>query len=66
MKVCFLAFDHGFLFVCDQFIVRNSVEENMVEIQRQKKDLVEKTFGSEKPADSKTSRIDHIRALMEL
>ncbi|XP_062324767.1 helicase-like transcription factor [Osmerus eperlanus] len=49
-----------------KFIVRNSVEENMVEIQRRKKDLVEKTFGSEKPADSKTSRIDHIRALMEL
>lgn len=49
-----------------KFIVKNSVEENMVAIQRQKQDLVEKAFGSKNPEDSKTSRIEHIRALMEL
>lgn len=46
-----------------QFIVKDSVEENMVKIQKQKQDLVEKAFGS---ADRKISRIDDIRALMEL
>lgn len=48
-----------------QFIVKDSVEENMVKIQRQKQDLVEKAFGSSK-GDRKTSRIDDIKTLMEL
>ncbi|XP_056248921.1 helicase-like transcription factor [Seriola aureovittata] len=48
-----------------KFIVKNSVEENMVKIQRQKQDLVEKAFGST-GTDRKTSRIDDIKALMEL
>ncbi|CAL8273482.1 unnamed protein product [Merluccius merluccius] len=48
-----------------KFIVKDSVEENMVKIQRRKQDLVEKAFGS-KNTDRKTSRIDDIRALMEL
>lgn len=48
-----------------QFIVKDSVEENMVKIQRKKRDLVEKAFGSTN-ADKKTSRIDDIRTLLEL
>ncbi|KAM3870955.1 helicase-like transcription factor [Diretmus argenteus] len=51
--------------VVTKFIVKDSVEENMVKIQRQKQDLVEKAFGS-KSADRKTTRIDDIRALLEL
>ncbi|KAM4625187.1 helicase-like transcription factor isoform 2-T2 [Polymixia lowei] len=51
--------------VVTKFIVKDSVEENMVRIQRQKQDLVEKAFGS-KAVDRKSSRIDDIRALMEL
>ncbi|XP_024129836.1 helicase-like transcription factor isoform X2 [Oryzias melastigma] len=49
--------------VVTKFIVKDSVEENMVKIQKKKQDLVEKAFGS---ADKKNSRIDEIRALMEL
>ncbi|RVE57448.1 hypothetical protein OJAV_G00216470 [Oryzias javanicus] len=49
--------------VVTKFIVKDSVEENMVKIQKKKQDLVEKAFGS---ADKKISRIDDIRALMEL
>lgn len=48
-----------------QFIVKDSVEENMVKIQRKKQDLMEKAFGSTN-TDRKTSRIDDIVALMEL
>ncbi|XP_068435943.1 helicase-like transcription factor [Clinocottus analis] len=48
-----------------KFIVKNSVEENMVKIQRQKQDLVEKAFGC-RDADRKRSRVDDIKALMEL
>lgn len=48
-----------------KFIVKNSVEENMVKIQRQKQDLVEKAFGSSN-AKRETSRINDIKALMEL
>lgn len=49
-----------------KFIVKDSVEENMVSIQRKKQDLVEKAFSSKDPADRKTSRIDVVKALMEL
>ncbi|XP_070776033.1 helicase-like transcription factor [Enoplosus armatus] len=48
-----------------KFIVKDSVEESMMKIQRQKQDLVEKAFGSTN-TDRKTSRIDDIKALMEL
>ncbi|XP_069008745.1 helicase-like transcription factor isoform X1 [Embiotoca jacksoni] len=51
--------------VVTKFIVKDSVEENMVKIQRQKRDLVEKAFGS-KTAERKTSHVDDVRALMEL
>nr|XP_046213199.1 helicase-like transcription factor isoform X2 [Oncorhynchus gorbuscha] len=52
--------------VITKFIVKGSVEENMVKIQRQKQDLVEKAFGTKNPIERKTSRVDEIRALMEL
>ncbi|KAK2826489.1 hypothetical protein Q5P01_020703 [Channa striata] len=48
-----------------KFIVKDSVEENMVKIQKQKQDLVEKAFGSTN-IDRKASRINDIKALMEL
>ncbi|XP_040915954.1 helicase-like transcription factor isoform X2 [Toxotes jaculatrix] len=48
-----------------KFIVKNSVEENMVRIQKQKQDLMEKAFGSTN-TDRKASRIEDIKALMEL
>ncbi|TMS21695.1 Helicase-like transcription factor [Larimichthys crocea] len=51
--------------VVTKFIVKDSVEESMMKIQRQKQDLVEKAFGSTN-TDRKTSRIDDIKALMEL
>uniref|UniRef100_A0A673Y9T1 Helicase like transcription factor n=1 Tax=Salmo trutta TaxID=8032 RepID=A0A673Y9T1_SALTR len=52
--------------VITKFIVKGSVEENMVKIQRQKQDLVEKAFGTKNPGERNTSRVDEIRALMEL
>ncbi|KAM7403382.1 hypothetical protein PAMA_004028 [Pampus argenteus] len=48
-----------------KFIVKDSVEENMMRIQRQKQDLMEKAFGLSN-TNRKTSRIDDIKALMEL
>lgn len=48
--------------VITKFIVKGSVEENMVKIQRQKQDLVEKAFGTKNPSERKTSRVDEIRA----
>ncbi|MEQ2266611.1 hypothetical protein XENORESO_012331 [Xenotaenia resolanae] len=51
--------------VVTKFIVKDSVEENMVKIQKKKQDLVEKTFGSTN-TDRKTSRIDDIKVLLEM
>lgn len=51
--------------VVTKFIVKDSVEENMVKIQKKKQDLVEKAFGPTN-TDKKMSRIDDIKALMEL
>ncbi|XP_056915480.1 helicase-like transcription factor isoform X2 [Takifugu flavidus] len=48
-----------------KFIVKHSVEERMVEIQRKKQDLMEKAFGST-GGDRKTSRIEEIKELLEL
>lgn len=52
--------------VITKFIVKDSVEENMVKIQKKKQELVEKAFGQKKPQDRKLSRINDIRALMEI
>ncbi|KAF3845222.1 hypothetical protein F7725_008385 [Dissostichus mawsoni] len=51
--------------VVTKFLVKDSVEETMVKIQKQKQELVDKAFGSTN-TDRKTSRIDDIKALMEL
>ncbi|XP_077394332.1 helicase-like transcription factor isoform X3 [Festucalex cinctus] len=48
-----------------KFIVKNSVEEKMVKIQKQKQNLAEAALGSA-DADHKTSRIIDIMAIMEL
>ncbi|KAG9343625.1 hypothetical protein JZ751_013795 [Albula glossodonta] len=52
--------------VITKFIVKDSVEENMVKIQRKKQELVEKAFGGKNAQERKQSRIEEIRALMEL
>uniref|UniRef100_A0A8C2PN79 Helicase-like transcription factor n=1 Tax=Cyprinus carpio TaxID=7962 RepID=A0A8C2PN79_CYPCA len=52
--------------VITKFIVKDSVEENMVKIQKKKQELVDKAFGVKKPQDLKQARIDEIRALMEI
>ncbi|XP_016891132.1 helicase-like transcription factor isoform X2 [Cynoglossus semilaevis] len=51
--------------VVTKFIVKNSVEENMVKIQKKKQDLVEKTFGST-DTDKSRSYIEDVKALLEL
>ncbi|XP_009296828.1 helicase-like transcription factor isoform X2 [Danio rerio] len=52
--------------VITKFIVKDSVEENMVKIQKKKQELVDKAFGVKNSQDAKQARIDDIRALMEL
>lgn len=54
-----------FAFYVLQFIVKDSVEERMMAIQRKKQDLMEKAFGST-GSNRKTTRIEEIKALMEL
>ncbi|KAJ0008620.1 hypothetical protein NQD34_016035 [Periophthalmus magnuspinnatus] len=51
--------------VVTKFIVKDSVEENMVKIQKKKQDLVEKAFGASSNS-KKSSRIDDIKTLMEI
>ncbi|KAK7904076.1 hypothetical protein WMY93_016683 [Mugilogobius chulae] len=51
--------------VVTKFIVKDSVEENMVKIQKKKQDLVEKAFGASN-SSKKSSRIDDIKTLMEI
>ncbi|KAK9979436.1 hypothetical protein ABG768_012867 [Culter alburnus] len=52
--------------VITKFIVKDSVEENMVKIQKKKQELVEKAFGVKNSQDLKQARIDEIRTLMEI
>ncbi|XP_048018521.1 LOW QUALITY PROTEIN: helicase-like transcription factor [Megalobrama amblycephala] len=52
--------------VITKFIVKDSVEENMVKIQKKKQELVEKAFGAKNSQDLKQARIDEIRTLMEI
>uniref|UniRef100_A0A673MR74 Helicase-like transcription factor n=1 Tax=Sinocyclocheilus rhinocerous TaxID=307959 RepID=A0A673MR74_9TELE len=52
--------------VITKFIVTDSVEENMVKIQKKKQELVDKAFGVKKPQDLKQARMEEIRALMEI
>lgn len=52
--------------VITKFIVKDSVEENMVKIQKKKQELVEKAFGVKNTQDLKQTRIDEIRTLMEI
>ncbi|XP_020774681.2 LOW QUALITY PROTEIN: helicase-like transcription factor [Boleophthalmus pectinirostris] len=51
--------------VVTKFIVKDSVEENMVKIQKKKQDLVDKAFGAAN-SNKKSSRIDDIKTLMEI
>uniref|UniRef100_A0AAV2JHR4 Helicase-like transcription factor n=1 Tax=Knipowitschia caucasica TaxID=637954 RepID=A0AAV2JHR4_KNICA len=51
--------------VVTKFIVKDSVEEKMVEIQKKKQELVSKAFGATN-SSQKSSRIDDIKTLMEM
>lgn len=51
--------------VC-QFVVKDSVEENMVKIQKRKQELVEKVFGVKNAEKRKHERIQEIRSLLEI
>lgn len=65
---CFVLFClHSVFISCrlPQFIVKDSVEERMVEIQRKKQGLLEKAFGSTS-SERKTSRINDVKQLLEL
>ncbi|KAI4872692.1 hypothetical protein NFI96_032483 [Prochilodus magdalenae] len=52
--------------VITKFVVKDSVEENMVKIQKKKQELVEKVFGAKSAEERKRARIQEIRSLMEL
>lgn len=62
---CFVYILSSFSGWLPQFIVKDSVEERMVEIQRKKQDLLEKAFGSTS-SERKTSRINDVKQLLEL
>ncbi|XP_061492992.1 helicase-like transcription factor [Rhineura floridana] len=51
--------------VITKFIVKNSVEENMLKIQNKKKELAAGAFGTKKPSSSET-KINDIKTLMDL
>uniref|UniRef100_A0AAY4AEU6 Helicase-like transcription factor n=1 Tax=Denticeps clupeoides TaxID=299321 RepID=A0AAY4AEU6_9TELE len=52
--------------IITKFIVKNSVEEDMMRIQLNKKELMEKTFGSKSVQDQRQSRIEEIKTMMAL
>nr|XP_015216673.1 PREDICTED: helicase-like transcription factor isoform X1 [Lepisosteus oculatus] len=52
--------------VITKFIVKNSVEENMIKIQKKKRDLVAKAFGLKNLNERKQARIEEIKTLMEI
>ncbi|XP_036421333.1 helicase-like transcription factor isoform X2 [Colossoma macropomum] len=52
--------------VITKFVVKDSVEENMVKIQKKKKKLVKKVFGARNAEESKRERIEEIRSLMDI
>ncbi|MBN3326808.1 HLTF factor, partial [Atractosteus spatula] len=52
--------------VITKFIVKSSVEENMIKIQKKKRDLVAKAFGLKNLNERKQARIEEIKTLMEI
>ncbi|XP_043926554.1 helicase-like transcription factor [Protopterus annectens] len=54
--------------IITKFIVKNSVEENMVKIQNKKRELAAGAFGANKQnaSEMKQARIDEIRTLIDL
>ncbi|KAM9316484.1 helicase-like transcription factor [Gastrophryne carolinensis] len=54
--------------IITKFVVKDSVEENMLKIQNRKKELAAGAFGGNKPtsADIKRARINEIRTLVDL
>uniref|UniRef100_A0AAR2L862 Helicase-like transcription factor n=1 Tax=Pygocentrus nattereri TaxID=42514 RepID=A0AAR2L862_PYGNA len=52
--------------VITKFVVKDSVEENIVKIQKKKQELVEKVLGARSAEERKRARIEEIRSLMEI
>ncbi|MEE6500961.1 hypothetical protein FKM82_004011 [Ascaphus truei] len=54
--------------IITKFVVKNSVEENMLKIQNKKRELAAGAFGSKRPnsSDIKQARINEIRTLVDL
>ncbi|KAL7832447.1 hypothetical protein AOLI_G00299950 [Acnodon oligacanthus] len=52
--------------VITKFVVKDSVEENIVKIQKKKQELVEKVLGARSAEERKRARIQEIRSLMEI
>ncbi|ETE68105.1 Helicase-like transcription factor [Ophiophagus hannah] len=53
------------VFLMDPFIVKNSVEENMLKIQNKKRELAAGAFGTKKPSTGET-KMNEIRTLMDM
>ncbi|XP_078061506.1 helicase-like transcription factor [Mustelus asterias] len=52
--------------VITKFIVKNSVEENMIKIQNKKRELAAGAFGSKRQREIKQSRIEEIKILIDV
>ncbi|KAL6471721.1 hypothetical protein MHYP_G00203710 [Metynnis hypsauchen] len=52
--------------VITKFVVKDSVEENIVKIQKKKQELVEKVLGARSAEERKRARIEEICSLMEI
>ncbi|XP_069474423.1 helicase-like transcription factor isoform X2 [Ambystoma mexicanum] len=54
--------------IITKFIVKNSVEENMIKIQNRKRELAAGAFGTKKPnaSERKQARIDEIKTLIDI
>ncbi|GCC38705.1 hypothetical protein chiPu_0017221 [Chiloscyllium punctatum] len=52
--------------VITKFIVKNSVEENMIKIQNKKRELAAGAFGTKRQREIKQSRIEEIKILIDV
>uniref|UniRef100_A0A8B9JYV9 Helicase-like transcription factor n=1 Tax=Astyanax mexicanus TaxID=7994 RepID=A0A8B9JYV9_ASTMX len=52
--------------VVTKFVVKDSVEESMLKIQKRKQELVQKLLGAKSTEDRKQERIQEIRTLMDI
>uniref|UniRef100_UPI00398EFB36 helicase-like transcription factor isoform X2 n=1 Tax=Pristiophorus japonicus TaxID=55135 RepID=UPI00398EFB36 len=52
--------------VITKFVVKNSVEENMIKIQNKKRELAAGAFGAKRQREIKQSRIEEIKILIDM